>query len=305
MNSTPTLSGLPEPPAQRELPGKLQRRRELQAMIQAGGPAWRAGRTPHRWAIPLAAAAAVTVVVVAAALLAPAVGRHLEPGGSPTAPPASGRTTTVSGSCPVLASGQCQRTSSYVVTAPVRSLTVTDQVGQVTITGSDRGTVSVTERLTYTGIPPVTRSIVSGGALALSYRCQPANCGVAYDILVPRTLPVTVSAGVGQVWLNSLAGPVRARAGTGSMNGQDLSGGTADLGTGVGSITASFSRVPSRITATTGTGSVTLRVPATAAYAVTASAGLGSVSVGVPRSASSGHVIRASAGVGSVTVASG
>jgi DUF4097 and DUF4098 domain-containing protein YvlB len=107
------------------------------------------------------------------------------------------------------------------------------------------------------------------------------------------------------VSLNSLAGPVLAHTGTGSIHGQGLSGNLADLGANAGSVSAAFTAPPARITVNTGTGSVTLQVPATTSYAVTASASLGAVTVSVPQAASSGHVIVARTKIGSVTVAGG
>jgi hypothetical protein len=177
------------------------------------------------------------------------------------------------------------------------------RVGSVTITGSNRDTVAVTETLSYRGYPPVTTRSLSGGVLTLNYRCRSDDCGVAYDIEVPRSLSVRVDADTAPISLTSLAGQVHASSDVGSIRGRNLSGAVADLRTNVGSIEASFRSAPSHLSANADTGSVTLLVPAAPGYAVTASADVGSVSVTVRRDASSDHVIEAFADVGSVTVA--
>lgn len=307
MSSPSTRSDLlPEPPRERELPDRLRHHEELLAIIAADRPGLRPRRRAvpqlRGWVIPLAAAAAVTAIVATATALAPAIGGHRTGHGSA---PARRPATSSFPACAVAVPGQCQRTESYVVTASLRALTVSDPVGAVTITGSSRSSVLVTEHASYSGHPPLTRSTVSNGTLALSYRCHPADCGVSYDIQVPRSLAVQVSTGVGSIWLRSLTGPVRATAGTGSISGRNLSSGQADLVTSLGSVDAAFTAVPDRLSATSQTGSIALQVPADASYAVTASASLGAVAVSVSQSASSAHVIVAQTNLGSVAVTSG
>jgi hypothetical protein len=188
-------------------------------------------------------------------------------------------------------------------TAPSGGITVLDDVGSVTITGSDRDTVAVTERLSYRGYPPVTTRSLSGGGLTLGYSRRSDDCGVAYDIEVPRSLSVRVDADTASISLTSLAGQVHATSDVGYIHGENLAGTVADLRTGVGSIEATFRSAPLHLSANADTGRVTLLMPAAPGYDVTASADVGSVSVTVRRDAPSGHVIQASADVGSVTVA--
>jgi hypothetical protein len=73
----------------------------------------------------------------------------------------------------------------------------------------------------------------------------------------------------------------------------------------VGAVDLAFAAPPDDLVAQSDTAAVTLRVPASASYAVTASADVGSVIVTVPRDASSRHVILASSDVGSITVTGG
>ena len=75
------------------------------------------------------------------------------------------------------------------------------------------------------------------------------------------------------------------------------------LTTGTGMISAGFTAPPREIFATSGIGSVDVRVPSGSAYRVTASSQTGSVLVSVHRAAASSHVLQASTGTGTVTVA--
>ena len=296
MGAPEPMTGLPQPPPDRELPDLPRHRRELLAVIAA-----RQGlRRPPRWTVPLAAAAAVIAIAVAAAALVPVFGHRQAstPTGGATRP-ARGTATA----CQMPAGTECQRTETFTAAAPAGGLTVLDDVGSVTITGSDRDTVAVTERLSYRGYSPVTTRSLSGGVLTLDYRCRSDDCGVAYDIEVPRSLGVRVEADTASISLTSLAGQIHATSDVGYIHGEDLSATVADLRTGVGSIDATFRSAPSQLSANADTGGVTLLVPAAPGYDVTASADVGSVSVTVRRDASSGHMIRATADVGSVTVA--
>jgi hypothetical protein len=297
MGTTEPMTGLPQPPGDRELPDPMRQRRELLAVIAAGRAAPRA----PRWAIPLGAAAAVIAIAVTAAMILPLAGHKAARGGHPDAT----GTGSAAGACQAPAGAECQRTESFTAAPPAGGLTVLDDVGSVTITGSDSDVVRVTETLSYRGYPPVITRSGSGGVLTLSYRCRSDDCGDAYDIQVPRSLSVRVTAGTASISLGSLAGQVRAYADVGNIHGQGLAGALAELRTDVGSIDAAFTSAPAQLDANADTGSVTLLVPSGPGYRVTASADVGSVSVAVRRDASSGHAIQASADVGSVTIAAG
>jgi len=298
MGTPEPMTGLPQPPPDRALPDLPRHRSELLAVITA-----RQGlRRAPRWAVPLAAAAAVIAVAVTAAALVPVLGHQDARGG-----PAGGRATHPAQGAPTAcrepAGTECQRTDTFTAQAPPGGLAVLDEVGSVTITGSNRDTIAVTESLSYRGYPPVTTRSLNGGVLTLSYRCRSDDCGVAYDIEVPRSLSVRVDADTASISLASLAGQVHASSDVGSIRGKNLSDTVAGLRTNVGSIEASFRSAPSQLTANADTGGVILLVPAGPGYAVTASADVGSVSVTVRRDPSSDHVIKAHADVGSVTVA--
>jgi hypothetical protein len=299
MNPTGPMAHLPAPPDDRELPDRARRRNQVLALIAADRPA---ARVP-RWAVPLGAAVAVAAIAVAAAALVPLVrsGRAPAHGTHPANP----ATTAPPAPCRAAGGAECRQTDRYAGPAPAAGLIVRDDVGSVTVTGTSGGSVSVSEQLVYRGLPPALTRSSAGGVLSLGYRCRSGDCGVDYDITVPRSLNVQVIAGTGSVSLNALAGPLRVTIDVGPVRGRNLSSRSAQLSTGVGAIDAAFAAAPADLVAQADTGPVTLRVPAGASYAVAASAGVGAVTVTVPTQASSGHVIRASSDVGAVTVTGG
>jgi hypothetical protein len=297
MNPGGPMSGLEAPPDDRELPDQARRRHELLAAIAADRTAPRV----RRWAIPLGAAAAVAAIAVAAVALIPLV-RSPAPGTRPAAPATTG---PAAAPCRAAGGAECRQTDRYAAPAPARGLIVRDEVGSVTVTGTSGGSVSVTEQLVYRGLPPVITRSSADGMLSLGYRCRSNDCGVNFDIAVPRSLNVQVVAGTGAVSLNALAGPLRVTIEVGPVRGQDLASRSAWFGADVGAIDLAFAAAPDNLVAQSGTGAVTLRVPAGVSYAVAANADVGSVTVAVPTDASSGHVIRASSDVGSVAVTGG
>lgn len=200
--------------------------------------------------------------------------------------------------------GATTSTGRYTVTAPVSSLVIKGGGGKVAVTGTQGSTVRVTELLHYSKTPPATRHAVAGATLTLSYSCATQlDCGVAYTVLVPRGITVTVTNRQGMITLASLAGPVTARTIAGAINATGLSSPSAELRATAGSIKAEFTVVPETVTASTHAGTVTLNVPGTAAYQVDAHTYVGSTSVTVHRVPSSAHKISVSTSLGSITIA--
>lgn len=192
---------------------------------------------------------------------------------------------------------------TYSVTAPVASVVINGGAGAITVTGSERATVQVTERLHYSKTPPPTRHAMAGSTLTLSYTCPiQLDCGVGYEVLVPRGVSVRAVNRVGSVVLTSISGPVTVQTIAGAVTATSLGSPSASLKSNAGSVTASFSAVPASIQASTSAGSVTLIVPGSVAYRVSAHTHVGSATVTVRQSASSDHKITASSGVGSVTI---
>lgn len=191
------------------------------------------------------------------------------------------------------------------MSAPVTGLVVRGSVGAVSVVGGGRGTVAITAYLVYRGGAPVITRRVTGGVLDLGYRCpsRSRECGVSFDLTVPRRIGATVRLGVGQIRLSGLSGTIMANTGIGQIQASGMSGPRVWLTTGTGMISAGFTAPPREIFASSGIGSVDVRVPSGSAYRVTASSQTGSVLVSVHRAAASSHVLQASTGTGTVTVA--
>jgi hypothetical protein len=192
---------------------------------------------------------------------------------------------------------------SFSVTSRVTTVVINGGSGSITVTGSNRGTVLVSQRPSYSKTPPTTTHEVSGTTLTLSYSCHiQVVCGVAYDLQVPRGVAVRASTRAGSVTLTSLAGQVTARTIAGPITATGLASPQATLKSNAGGINAVFSAAPTVIQASTNAGPITITVPGSAAYQVNAHTYVGKTTVGVRKTASSAHVITASSDVGSVTI---
>jgi hypothetical protein len=266
-------------------------------------------------------AAAGTTALAAAAGLAITVTVHLTTGpsgatagphptsatASPHPVPATGASTIAApttGPSPI--QGGYQVTSSYSVSAPVRTLSVSGGLSAITITGGSGSAVSVTEQIRYSGRAPVMTRRLAGGTLTLGYICadDESMCGVSYDIQVPRGIAVRAGDGDGTITLSSLSGPVTAATGLGTITATGLASRTADFTASTGEINAAFVAAPVKVVAATGLGAITIRVPTTVTYhVITDVSGIGTTNVTVPQASSSPHTISARTTTGTITVA--
>jgi hypothetical protein len=200
--------------------------------------------------------------------------------------------------------GTHRATTVYQISAPVSTLIVISHAGSVAVTGGDGPATSVTEQVTYSKTRPVTSRIVSGQTLTVSYTCPTEIvCSVAYIIRVPRTVAVQATAQAGSIRLSGLAGSVTAKADVGLISATGLSSASVSLTTSVGAINAAFATAPATVRATARVGAITLRVPGTASYHVSADAHIGKAAVSVPQSSSSAHAITAITDVGAIIIA--
>ena len=94
-------------------------------------------------------------------------------------------------------------------------------------------------------------------------------------------------------------GPVRP----GEHKATGLAGASVSLTTRVGGISASFTVAPTAVRASANVGAITVHVPGTTSYKVTADARVGKTIVRARQSASSSHVITATTDVGAIVVA--
>jgi hypothetical protein len=215
---------------------------------------------------------------------------------------------TVTG-CAGPVGGQVTAQNSYIVTEPVTSIKIDNPVGDTEIEGTDATTISVTERLRYSGNPPQTRYPVAGEQLTLSYSCPGVfnvnSCGVTYVIKIPRRLTVQIDDQVGVIKLTGLAGQLNLTSATGNIDATGLTSNAVTARAQAGAITLQFSAPPSTVDAQTEVGSITVRLPTGSAYAVDAGSQVGAADVTVQQDPGSAHHITARSRVGSVSVSSG
>jgi hypothetical protein len=193
--------------------------------------------------------------------------------------------------------------TTFTVTARVTALVVKGGTGSITITGSGRSTIRVSQRASYSKTPPAATHVVSGATLTLGYTC-PAQlvCGMSYDVQVPRGVAVRAVTSAGAITITSLAGPVYAQTSAGLISATDLSSPTAELKSNAGGVNAAFTAVPGSVYASTNVGPITISVPGSASYKIATHTYVGTSTVTVPKNAASPHVITASSDLGSITI---
>lgn len=251
------------------------------------------------------AATGVTALAAAAGLAVTvhlATGSSRGPAGTEPATAASQVAAVTTSPSPV--QGGYQVSASYTVSSPVRTIVVSGQLGSISVTGSQRANVSVSEQLRYSVKAPAMTRDLTGGTLKLGYSCQVEQmCGASYSIQVPRGITVLVSNKNGTIRLSSLAGPVTATSDLGAITATGLSSGSADFTSQLGDVDASFTSPPANVRATTTLGAVTILVPGTESYHVNIqTAGLGTASVTVPEADTSAHSISVDTRIGAITV---
>jgi hypothetical protein len=229
---------------------------------------------------------------------------------APAGPPEAAVSPNLPSNIPVTTSGPhqiqggYQVTSAYTISSPVSTLQVNEAKGTITVTGSQRSTISVIERVTFHGSPPTMVRNLTGKTVTL----QEAECSgeplcvVTYDIQVPRGLDVSVQS-EGNIRLSSLSGSVAALAGRGDITADGLSSRNAGFTAVLGAINAVFTAVPALVVAGASAGDITIRVPGTVSYQVNTQPGTRKARVSVPQSFSSRHVIDASSNEGDVVIA--
>jgi len=213
-------------------------------------------------------------------------------------------TATASASPGLSVPGTHHATSRYQISAPVSTVVIVSHVGNITVTGGSGPAVSVTQQVYYSKTPPTTTRTVSGNTLTVTYDCRAQIvCGVTYTLAVPRSAAVRATAVAGAVRLTGLAGSVTAKTDAGNITATGLASAPVSLTTRIGGISASFTAAPTTVQASTNVGAITVRVPGSVSYKVTADAHVGKTTIKVPQSASSGRVITATTDVGVITVA--
>jgi hypothetical protein len=193
--------------------------------------------------------------------------------------------------------------ANFTVGARVTTVVIDGGAASITVTGSGRDTVLVSQQLSYSKTPPTTSRRVSGSTLTLSYSCTAQLvCGVGYTLQVPQGVAVRASTRAGAITLNSLAGAVTAQTDAGLITASALSSPTAELKSDAGGIIATFSAAPASVKASTNIGPIALTLPGSVSYKINTHTFVGSSTVTVRKSATSPHVITTSSDLGSITI---
>jgi hypothetical protein len=192
---------------------------------------------------------------------------------------------------------------SFTVGSRVTAVVIEGGSGSISVTGSARPGVLVSQQASYSTTAPSATHVLRGTTLTLTYTCPvELVCGVSYDVRVPSGVSVSVSAGAGGITLTSLSGPVTARADAGLITAIALGSATATFTSNAGGVIAEFSAVPRSVSASTNVGPITVTVPGTVAYKISTHTYVGTASVTVRESATSAYLIHASSDLGSISI---
>jgi hypothetical protein len=201
--------------------------------------------------------------------------------------------------------GGYQSTVSYAVNTPVDKLVVNGKVGDIAVTDSQRTSTLIVEVMRYAKTAPKLIRTLTGTMLNLGYTCPSReSCSVSFDIRVPSNTAIQITEGAGAIDLTGIGGNISAADRVGSIRALYLTSRAATLRTGSGEIFADFTATPDRIQASTGTGLVSIGVPPTVYYNVTART-QAEATVNVPTRTTSRHTINLSDGVGDIVVVMG
>ncbi|MFC0848460.1 DUF4097 family beta strand repeat-containing protein [Streptomyces noboritoensis] len=210
---------------------------------------------------------------------------------------------------------------------PVKTVQVDSGSAELTVVPGAEGEVRIQQRLSWSVRKPKVVKEWDGDTLKLRPECDGTfaltslGCSVQLDLTVPAgvalkvnsgsgtvrvsglTGPVDVDGGSGSVKLYGVRGPIDASVGSGSFSGAAIGSTEAEVHSSSGHAELEFVTPPRRVTASTGSGSVDLRVPAGSHYRVEGTKGSGTRDIedSLPDPASD-RLIKVSSGSGTATL---
>lgn len=154
---------------------------------------------------------------------------------------------------------------------PIRQVVVTGSLSRVRISGDPAATgVSGQALVQWKGKDserPILRQKVADGVLTLSKDCSGDHCGpVDLTLTVPRDVSVRASASDCGIEVSRVTGTVELASSNGDIVADHLGSGNAILKTTNGTIDASFTGAPRRITAGTTNGDLTIATDGRTVY---------------------------------------
>jgi hypothetical protein len=197
--------------------------------------------------------------------------------------------------------------------------------GQVLLTAGTGDRLQVRRTLRVAGPAPMVEERADVNGASLRSRCPDLSvrsCSIRYEIAVPTGYAIDVAAGTGSVEVRGLAveklqidvtsgsaqmedvkGSVEINSGSGAITGSRLGLQEFVAHVGSGSTSLDFTLPPNRVTAISGSGAVTVRLPAgEEPYRVTANSGSGDEDVQVPTDPASTRRIDVSSLSGDIAV---
>lgn len=186
-------------------------------------------------------------------------------------------------------------------TSAITTLVVDDSSGNVQVTGG-ASALSVTEHRSYRDSAPTSTHTVAGGTMTLGFACTSDDCGIDYDVKVPTGVAVQITTTGGDVILAGIGGPIQATTDAGDIRATGLTSPTARFSDDAGDILVGFAAVPGTVVAASDAGDVTVFLPGSGTYHVSASTQAGDHHVTVPQSGSSPDSVTVKSDAGDVAV---
>ncbi|WP_245647033.1 DUF4097 family beta strand repeat-containing protein [Microtetraspora niveoalba] len=194
-------------------------------------------------------------------------------------------------------------TLGYEVKDKVARVVLVGHAGDIEIGEADADVVEVEETLRWSSRKPVAEHKVEGDALVLTYECPHAmdNCSVGYVVTVPKGLRVEVETGSGDVRLKALSGPIKAKVGSGDLDGDGMTGSELRLEAGSGDATLKYASAPDNVDVVAGSGDAKIMLP-DGPYNVNADTNSGDTTVSVATDPKSPHKVVIRTGSGDVSL---
>ncbi|MEY9934219.1 hypothetical protein ABH926_008883 [Catenulispora sp. GP43] len=156
-------------------------------------------------------------------------------------------------------------------TGPITRVVVADSESDVRISGSDAASgasgQAVVQWKGKNGKRAVLRQSVADGVLTLTKDCSGGGCGpIDITLTVPRDVAVWATTSDGEIGVTGVTGAVDLTSSNGGIDAVGLGSGDASFHTTDGSIDASFTGAPARITAVTTNAAVSVVTDGRTAY---------------------------------------
>lgn len=208
--------------------------------------------------------------------------------------------------------------------ADIRAVVVRTGSGPITVHGSDRSDIGGQRSVEHGWQVPKIDEHTEGDTLFLTAQCDFSAvfwCNISYSLEVPRGIHVDVQSGAGKVTVSGLDGSVEARAGAGGVEATDCRGELSmitgaggvhatqlasplvTVESGAGGVHLEFVAAPTRVSVSSGAGSIDIEVPRDGVvYQVSGNGGHGSRNVDVATAPSADHSMQIQSGAGSTRI---